>query len=287
MQKTAAMVVGLLGLGLPIRAREAGLGAVHRAELAFARQAEAQGIRTAFLAWLKPNARVFTPRMMSAKDQYGPAPGDPGQLAWFPEAMGMAASGDLAWSLGPWTYAARKGGPVLVHGHFLSIWRRQAESDWKVEADIGVPHGAPKEPVTGFVVPGPGITTRSGAVTKAPEAEADLAKLEAELSAAWGLRGGLVLEPLLAKEGRLLRPGALPLRAPAELRQALAADRPGTTWKPALLQVSASGDLAWACGETGPDDRGVTASFLRIWVVEAGTWKVLFDVRLPHPAPTQ
>lgn len=287
MRRTAALAAWMLGLGLPAwmpaRAEGAALEPVLRAELAFARQAEAEGIRAAFLAWLRPEARVFTPKMTSAEAQYGPEPGDPGHLAWYPEAMGMAASGDLAWSLGPWTYAANKGGPVLVNGHFLSVWRKQADGRWKVAADIGVPHGAPKEPIAGFVVSGPGPASKPAAVDKG--LEVPLARLESDLSAAWAARGGLALEPLLAKEGRVLRPRAFPLRGAAEIRRALEADRPGPAWKPALVQASASGDMGWTCGESGPDDQGRSASFLRIWILEAGAWKVLFDVRLPHPPP--
>ncbi|WLT33297.1 nuclear transport factor 2 family protein [Geothrix sp. PMB-07] len=293
MRKTAAMAVWMLCLGLPAWSQSqaqtwvqaAALEPVLRAELAFAKQAEDQGIRAAFLAWLKPDARVFTPRMVSAEAQYGPEPGDPGHLAWYPEAMGVAASGDLAWSLGPWTYAAKKGGPVLVNGHFLSVWRKQADGLWKVVADIGVPHGAPKEAIARFVVSSPDLGAGSTASHPGPDPSAVLTRLESDLSAAWAMKGGLALEPMLAKEGRVLRPRAFPLKATAEIRPALEADRPGPTWKPALLQVAASGDLGWACGESAPDDQGRSASFLRIWSLEAGTWKVLFDVRLPHPPP--
>ncbi|MBI1753272.1 MAG: nuclear transport factor 2 family protein [Acidobacteria bacterium] len=292
MRRPAALAAWMLGLGLPASmpalAEGAALEPVLRAELAFARQAEAQGIRAAFLAWLRPEARVFTPKMVGAEAQYGPEPGDPGHLAWYPEAMGMAASGDLAWSLGPWTYAANKGGPVLVNGHFLSVWRKQADGQWKVAADIGVPHGAPKEPAPLFAVPAvPSLVpvANPALAAKGPDPLAHLARLEADLSAAWAARGGVALEPLLAKEGRVLRPRAFPLRAAAEIRQALEADRPGSAWKPALVQASASGDMGWTCGESGPDGQGRSASFLRIWILEAGAWKVLFDVRLPHPPP--
>lgn len=282
MRRTATLAAWMMGLGLPAWTQGAALDSVLRAELAFARQADEQGIRAAFLAWLKPDARVFTPKMVTAEAQYGPEPGDPGHLAWYPEAMGIAASGDLAWSLGPWTYAAKKGGPTLVNGHFLSVWRKQADGLWKVVADIGVPHGAPKEAVPRFAVSG--LAGPAGSA-KAADASSLLARREADLSAAWAVRGGLALEPLLAKEGRVLRPRAYPLKTAAETRSALEADRPGCAWKPALLQASASGDLGWACGESEPDDRGRTASFLRIWTLEAGAWKVLFDVRLPHPPP--
>lgn len=270
--------------GLHLLAQRPALEPVLRAELAFAHLADQKGIRTAFLTWLEGDARVFTPRMTGVKEHHGRGPGDPGHLAWYPEGMGIAASGDLAWSHGPWTYAMKKGEAILVHGHFLSVWRRQADGRWKVAADIGVPHAAPERPIEPFAVwdapPAPRKPT-----TKVPDATLVLRQKEAELSAAWKEKGGLALLPMLAKEARVLRPGKMPLPRSADVEKVLGADRPGPTWEPAVVQVALSGDLAWSCGEAGPDDRGVAASFLRIWVLEAGAWKVRFDVRLPHPVP--
>ncbi len=255
---------------------------VWRAELAFARQADTQGIRPAFLAWLAEDARVFVPRMTSARVNYGPEPGDPGHLVWYPEAMGISASGDLAWSHGPWTYAPKKGAPILVHGHFLSVWGRTAQGQWKVLADIGVPHAAPATASEPFAVWE--ASPQKGANPAPVKAGGDLTQLrasEARLAAVWSTQGGLALLPELAEGARVLRPRQPPLVERATIQAALKADPAGPGWDPATVEVAASGDLGWTCGETGRDGQGRSASFLRIWVFEAGTWKVRFDVRLP------
>jgi hypothetical protein len=177
----------------------------------------------------------------------------------------------------------KKGEPVLVNGHFLSIWRKQADGGWRVEADIGVPHAAPKQPIAPFS-PREVLPAASNPALKGAEALPALRQKEAELSLAWAGKGGLALVPELAKGARVLRPRSLPLREATEIRQALEVELPGSPREPSLVQVAASGDLGWACGESGPDKLGATASFLRIWILESGAWMVLFDVRLPHPA---
>jgi hypothetical protein len=271
--------------GLLLAQRPA-LEPVLQAELAFARQADQRGIRAAFLSWLAPDARVFTPRMVGGRDHYGALPGDPGQLVWYPEAMGIAASGELAWSHGPWTYAVKKGEAALVHGHFLSLWQRQANGTWRVVADIGVPHGAPERAIEPYAPwDGPVAPGRSTPVV--PDALSALGQKEAALSAAWAAKGGVALLPDLAAAARVLRPGLLPVQGLSEIQKILAADRPCPAWVPARIQAAASGDLGWTCGEIGADDQGHMASFLRVWVREAGDWKVLFDVKLPHPSPTK
>lgn len=269
-------------LALPLPAQAPSVEAVLRSELAFARHADEKGIRSAFLTWLMEDAPAFTPRLVRAREFYQPDPGDPGHLAWYPEAVGMAASGDLAWSYGPWDYAAKKGEKALAHGHFLSLWRRQANRGWMVQADIGIPHPAPASPVPLFkaaAVP-PVI---GGANPRLEDAYQTLRRKEAELAAAWSVQGGAALVGELADGARVLRPGTAPSQDRLAQRKLLEADRPGTRWEPAILQVAASGEFGWTSGETGPDDRGRSASFLRIWTGEAGAWKVLFDVRLPHP----
>ncbi len=266
---------------LPLVAEAPPLEGVLRSELAFARQAKQNGIRTAFLAWLAEDAPAFSPRMVRASEFYGKEPGDPGQLAWYPEAMGIAASGNLAWSFGPWTYAPKMGGAVVAHGHFLSVWRNQGPEGWKVAADIGIPHLAPERTIPALT--SPLAPAASGGGARPSEAGPALRQREAELSAAWAKQGGSALLPELAKAARVLRSGFLPAQGTPAIQKALEADRPGPKWEPAFLQVAPSGDLAWVCGEAGPDDQGLSSSFLRIWSLESGTWKVLFDVRLAHP----
>lgn len=256
---------------------------VLRAELAFAAQADQKGIRSAFLTWLTPEAKVFTPRMTTAAAQYGKEPGDPGHLAWYPEAMGISASGDLAWSLGPWTYAVKKGEAVLVHGHFLSMWHKQATGHWRVVADIGVPHAAPAKVIEPFA-PWEAPSARKPRAN-VPDATPVLRQLEAALSLAWAGQGGVALLPHLAKGARVLRRGSLPLQQEGDIRKALEGDRSGQGWTPGLIQVASSGDLAWTCGEADADATGASASFLRVWILESGAWKILFDVRLPVLKP--
>ena len=274
------LAIGGLFLASVAGAQAPALEPVLQAELAFARLASQAGIRVAFLTYLAEDALVFTPRMTSVQEAYGAAPGDPGSLAWYPEAMGLAVSGDLAWSFGPWTYAAKPGAPALVHGHFLSLWQRQGTGGWKVVADIGVPHAAPDSPIQPFAPPA-GATLRPDPRVADPLGEARaLREAEGALAVAWAERGGPGLIPWLARNARLLRPGSAPARGQAAIGALLAKDAAGSRWEPARLQVARSGDLAWTCGEASA--KGGAASFLRVWSLEAGAWKVLFDVRLPH-----
>lgn len=275
----------VLSMGAVLWGQKPASESVRQAELAFAKQGAEQGIRKAFLVWLKPDAKVFTPQAKTAQAVYGPEPGDPGYLQWHPEANGVATSGDLAWSTGPWAYSVKPGEAPIAHGHFLSMWQKQPDGAWRVLADIGVPHAAPDPPIP-LMAPVAAMPRTVPAASSGDALDA-LRQAETRLAAAWFKSGGMALKPFLGREAQVYRPRHLPMRAGEELEKVLVSELPGATWQPEVVQIAASGDLGWTCGETATDTQGRMASFLRIWVREAGTWVVRFDVRLPHPPPTK
>ncbi len=285
MSATLSCTALVLALGPVLWGQAPASEAVRQAELAFAKQGSEQGIRKAFLAWLTPDAKVFTPQARTALSVYGPEPGDQGWLQWYPEANGVAASGDLAWSMGPWAYAVKRGDAPIVHGHFLSMWQKQPDGVWRVLADIGVPHTAPEAPLPAMA-PVKALPTAPPVVSP-DRARDSLRQAEARLAAAWFTSGGVALKPFLSREAQVYRPRHLPLSAGEELEKLLASELPSAIGQPEVVQVAASGDLGWTCGETSEKAQGRRASFLRVWVREAGAWVVRFEVRLPHPPPTK
>ena len=63
---------------------------------------------------------------------------DPSRMRWEPLDARISAGGDLGYTWGTWTME----GPVPASGKYLTVWRRQGDGSWKVEADIGAPDPA-------------------------------------------------------------------------------------------------------------------------------------------------
>lgn len=65
--------------------------------------------------------------------------GKAGRLDWYPDRVVVAASGDLAWSTGPALFelADGKGGSTPMLSRFSSVWRRNADGEWRVVFDAG------------------------------------------------------------------------------------------------------------------------------------------------------
>lgn len=128
-------------------ARAAALDDVMAADRAFAAAAAKDGIKEAFVAFAADDATMFRqgvgpirgPAAIGAsfKDAGGAS------LVWAPEAGEVAASGDLAYTWGYFTYTAGDGSGRKGTGNYVSIWRRVG-GQWKWIVDLGV-QAPPKE----------------------------------------------------------------------------------------------------------------------------------------------
>src|SRR4051812_27339602 len=119
------------------------------AENAFAADAQRLGVRLAFLSHFDAGSWLFRPYPVPALDALARDADDGSRLEWAPEIAGVAASGDMGFTSGPWS-AHAPGVANGVHGHFLTIWKRGDDGIWRVQVDGGISH-APLEHPTGAV----------------------------------------------------------------------------------------------------------------------------------------
>lgn len=61
------------------------------------------------------------------------------KLRWAPDKAEASADGSLGFTTGHWRLLAHDstGEHAAYRGKFLTVWRRQPDGSWKVEADIG------------------------------------------------------------------------------------------------------------------------------------------------------
>ena len=60
-------------------------------------------------------------------------------MEWEPVYSHAAASGDMAYNYGPYTYTASdaKGNIQKGYGYFITIWKKQPDNTWKFVFDGG------------------------------------------------------------------------------------------------------------------------------------------------------
>ncbi len=140
--------LGGLALAAPAGAVEAvcptgraALQAMLSSEYAFAEKAQSS-VSGAFLAFLADDSLVLNPAPQPGRAVYQAAKNSADRLEWYPSIGDISSSADLGFTSGPWVYTAVPGGKQY-HGHFLTVWKRDADCRWRVEFDGGTSHAAP------------------------------------------------------------------------------------------------------------------------------------------------
>lgn len=100
----------------------------------FAQRAAESGIRAAYDRYLAPDAVVFRPLPVPARDWFATHEPASGRLEWLPMTAATACDSSLAVTLGTWSYVA-KGSMTADTGHYLTAWRRSANGDWQIVLD--------------------------------------------------------------------------------------------------------------------------------------------------------
>ena len=126
--------------------------AVRAADKAFA-NAVALGDRELFASFIAEDATFLGGGLTQGRDaivvDWGIffAAGVRATITWEPHTVEVAASGDLAYTLGDFEVQSigPDGQPHKSTGTYVSIWRKQAGGSWQVVVD----GGTPPEPVSG------------------------------------------------------------------------------------------------------------------------------------------
>lgn len=60
-------------------------------------------------------------------------------LEWVPQSAEIAKSGDLGWTWGKYYVFMKDSAKTMVgRGKYVNIWKKNANGEWKVRADVGV-----------------------------------------------------------------------------------------------------------------------------------------------------
>lgn len=252
------------------------------AERAFAAEGYANGIKRSFLAYSAPDAVIFGPEPVNAHESLNASPDEDlkeprAHLVWWPLYAGIADSGDLGFTTGPYAIDQNR------RGHYFTIWKKQPDGAWKWVLDAGVGADASLEAdhsaQAAFMAPSKqrsaSPATAMSEVSVIEAALADAAKIN--LKSAYG--------PYLDDDARLHSKGPPPAKSPDERAAVFEARPKSIDLSPLGGGASASGDLVWSYGEgcffgNGGEGKGY---YVRVWQKRRAGWRLVFDEFLPPP----
>jgi len=260
-------------------------------EQSFSKMAEEQNARDAFLAFIADDGLLFRPGAVNGKKWLQEHPVPPSDknplLAWQPAFAGMSASGDMGFTTGPWELKAdRNDEKPSGYGHFVTVWKKQADGTWKFVVDLGISHPQSGGPQTLWQPPEANKKTTFKAVDH-DTALAALLERDRNFAGAQRKQALAAVFPVYAaRDVRLYRKDNLPYVGVQAATEALATPKGRIKWQPIAGDVSSAGDLGYTHGtyEVTDDTKNVIekGSYVRIWKKRNGMWRIVMDVTNKH-----
>ena len=275
-------ILGLI-LGVAIVAQgQTPLQDMVKTEQAFSKMAEEKTTREAFMTFIADDGLLFRPGAVNGKKWMieHPVPPPSGKrplLAWQPSFAGMSASGDMGFTTGPWESKADiKDANPTAYGHFVTVWKKQADGSWKFVVDLGISHPQSGGPQTLW------RPTDNTAYSKATNVDT-----ATELKGLLNLdRSGSSFTSVAAPDVRVYREAGIPFIGREASLTALAKIQGQFKAEPIGGDVSRAGDLGYTHGTydlIGADQKVIEhGSYVRIWRKQGSKWQVVLDVINAH-----
>ncbi len=274
----------------------ANLSALVETERTFARTSVEKGIRASFLEFFADEAIVFQPHPVKYKEAVKDRPAPPNPLAytlnWEPIFSDISTAGDMGYNTGPYTLTdntSEKRPPQ--YGFFFSVWKKQADGNWKVVLDVGIQtneaYTGARELRTAPAIKNEKMNTKVNVDTertKLLNAERDFLKS--------AQTDGMVkaFAKHLSRDARVHRNGAQPILGQEAFVPFLAKNSFIPSWEPRFADVAQSGDLGYTYGSyelKEANTENTTAEkgyYARVWKRGANNkWYVVLDTTSPLP----
>jgi ketosteroid isomerase-like protein len=292
--KTTVCLIALFVLAATAQkpTTESPLHSMVATERAFSQASADKGTRDSFLMFIAEDGILFRPSAVLGKkwllEHPVPLVDNRPLLSWQPTFADMAAAGDMGYTFGPWEYKQNiNDQKPSAFGHFITMWKKQADGVWRFAIDLGVSHPQPAIPPTPWVPASIAKTTTNAASVPVAAARDALMSREREFSQDSAKQGSVAaFTKYAAGEVRLFRNKYLPFVGKRDIAAALEASKGVLTWHPEAADASRSGDLGYTYGRYEVKTDGTLTAkgnYMRFWKKQDGVWRVVVDVDDPLP----
>jgi ketosteroid isomerase-like protein len=254
-------------------------------EREFAADAQARGWIAAFKRYAAADAVWFQPDPINAQASLADEPDEPAvrTLKWWPVWAGIAKSGDLGFTMGPYTSGETR------FGHFFTVWAKQRDGAWRWLYDGG-PRNEVKSPLGPETEPAHFPVSTASSVP-AEKSWSEVASIEVDLANAAHADSKAAYFAHLSEDARLMGSPAQPAIGRAALAAELDRRATSIAFAPLGGRASGAGDLVFTYGKATWVRDGVAGRghYVRIWQKRGKRWLLAFDELLvvppPKPAP--
>ncbi len=249
-------------------------------EHAFAKFAEENGTKAAFLEFAANDAILFLPDKVNAKEHWNSRATSTGLLSWAPNYADISANGILGYTTGHWEFRPKgKGDEPAGFGEFITIWLRQPDAKYKFVVDIGVGHKKPDKYSANWVTaadPGKDLNEKNSSAAD-NAGGFFMAITENGLAKAY--------EMYAVDEVRAFREDMMPILGKKALVSLMKSEK-ATYSMPKCSSFFGSADLAYNTNTYSKTVAGKTVesgNVMQIWKLINGRWRIVLDIFKPVP----
>ena len=256
---------------------------IYDTERAFEKAVAEKGINAGFIQFLSPHGVMFFPEPANGRETWTKRAVSPAALTWNPIKIEVSSNGALAYSIGSSIYKPKgKDDTTEIHGHYLSVWTRQLNGEYLAALDVGINHDKPALTVTEWK-PGPTPPVEANEKkTWAGDSSKGFFEMVDTRGAAKAYKAYAAEDIYLFREGKqpfVGREAALDYLNDQELPVKFVKRK----------SFIEAGDLAYVYSSyTLTDKQGAErekGSFIQIWKLRGGRWRIAADVFIPIPSP--
>lgn len=252
---------------------------IYETERAFEKMVAEKGINAGFVEYLSPVGIMFMPDTVNGREAWKARPASPAALTWNPILIDVSSNGVLAYSIGNSMFRPKgKDDADVFYGHYISIWTRQPNGDYRAALDTGIDHDKPDVIPTDWKPAGVTIKGPAEAKGSAGDHSAGFYIAVDNQGAAAAYNSYLADDAIVMRDG--LQPFFGRKAAVAHLKKAK-----GRTVLARRKSFIEAGDLAYVnstykLGDTSgvEKERG---NFVQVWKLIDGKWKIAADVFVP------
>ena len=240
----------------------------------------AKGMPAASVEYFAERGVAFAPGAVNGKKYWAGRTDFSGTLIWQPIFAFAAGAADLGYTTGIWEL---KNPLSLAFGHYVTIWARQRDGQWKIALDVGTENPQPPESPPGLQLLPPDVT----AGTQPQEnSRRSLQKAERQFGEAAHNSIGQAILDYATDDIRIYREKSFPAVGLVPAKLMLTSDDGSVTLERGGSKMSRSGDLSYSYGNYSEErgnvgERGI---YLMIWRANMnGDWKLALNLQKKLP----
>lgn len=248
-------------------------------EKEFEKMVAEKGIKAGFIEFMAPSGVIFRPGPVNARESFATRPDSPAVLLWNPVWIEVSSNGLLAYSVGNSIFKPKgKDDPNEIYGHYISIWSRQTNGEYRALLDTGINHDKPASMPTGWK--SPGANEKNDAKLSAADSSTGFWQAIENVGSVKAYKA------YLADDAILMRSGKQPFFGKKASVSFIESQQPRIKF-PKRKSFLESADLAYIYSTYSIVDKSgadiESGHFVQVWKLRKGRWLIAADVWVAAP----